>query len=228
MKRTLFNTKNNEELKKQKLDDTKAFEIFKEELSKYSVSVNIRNFLDNIHDCIWIGFNHINSDKKSEVYYTFKILFHSNVITFSHISEGKYNDCYQKITFRKKYSNGTTIFYITEWNLENWIECCSLIDLNYFEAVKIICIIFEITEKIFNIEFRMMNHFTIGLLDLLGTKWTKKEHKNFPSSCKNIIKTLLILNLKNSETRKPKYEETLFYLLPKEILTEIFQFLDVI
>ena len=63
-------------------------------------------------------------------------------------------------------------------------------------------------------------------LNLNYLNWTKLNHKYSSNLTKEIIKTILILNLKDKETEKPKYLETLFYLLPKEIILEIFQFLD--
>ena len=56
--------------------------------------------------------------------------------------------------------------------------------------------------------------------------WNKKEHKYSSNSTKLIIKSFLILSLINLKTDKPKYEESLIYLLPKDIIIEILQFLD--
>ena len=60
----------------------------------------------------------------------------------------------------------------------------------------------------------------------INLKWTKLNHKYSSNFTKEIIKIILILNLKEEKTKKPKYFETLFYLLPKEIILEIFQYLD--
>ena len=55
--------------------------------------------------------------------------------------------------------------------------------------------------------------------------WTKLIHNYSFQSTKECIKTILILNLKEETTRKPKYEESLIHLLPKEILIEVFEHL---
>ena len=55
--------------------------------------------------------------------------------------------------------------------------------------------------------------------------WNKKEHKYSSNSTKLIIKSFLILSLINLKTDKPKYS-SLIYLLPKDIIIEILQFLD--
>ena len=56
--------------------------------------------------------------------------------------------------------------------------------------------------------------------------WTKSNHKHSSNFTKKIIKTILILNLKDKKTEKPKYYESFFYSLPKEIMIEIFQYLE--
>lgn len=57
-------------------------------------------------------------------------------------------------------------------------------------------------------------------------KWTKSNHKYSSTKIKKTIETILILNLNDRKTNNAKYLEGLFYLLPKEILIEMFQFLD--
>ena len=55
--------------------------------------------------------------------------------------------------------------------------------------------------------------------------WTKDNHKFASLNNKDIIKTILILNLKNKETCDPNFSEGLIYTLPKEIVLEIFKYL---
>ena len=55
-------------------------------------------------------------------------------------------------------------------------------------------------------------------------KWSKRNHQAAFKLTKSIIETILILNLKDA-SGKPKFSETLFYGLPKEIVFEIFNFL---
>ena len=56
--------------------------------------------------------------------------------------------------------------------------------------------------------------------------WNKLNHKYSSNKTKLIIKTILILSLRNKETYKPKYSKSLIYLLPRDIIFEIFQYLD--
>ena len=58
-------------------------------------------------------------------------------------------------------------------------------------------------------------------------QWNKSIHKHSFQSTRDVIETLLILNLKEETTRDPKYLESLIYLLPKEILIEIFEYLTI-
>ena len=56
-------------------------------------------------------------------------------------------------------------------------------------------------------------------------KWTKSNHILSCDKTKKIIETILILSLKDSKQATPKYSESFFHQLPKEIILEIFQFL---
>lgn len=55
--------------------------------------------------------------------------------------------------------------------------------------------------------------------------WSFKFHKESNDMTKEIIKTILILNLRDDDD-KSKYEETYFHYLPKEILFIIFEQLN--
>ena len=55
--------------------------------------------------------------------------------------------------------------------------------------------------------------------------WSLSNHYYASSNRKKVIETLLILNLKNPFTKEPKYQQSLFYLLPKNIILDIFQHL---
>ena len=58
-------------------------------------------------------------------------------------------------------------------------------------------------------------------------KWNRKRHKVSSPATKKTIETLFILNMKDSKTKEPLYKESLIYLLPKELLPEIFKYLSV-
>lgn len=55
--------------------------------------------------------------------------------------------------------------------------------------------------------------------------WEKFYHRHSSIKTKQIIQTLLILSLKEKESELPKFTESLFFLLPREIMCEIFAFL---
>lgn len=57
--------------------------------------------------------------------------------------------------------------------------------------------------------------------------WNKNIHKCVPNSTKKTLETILILNLKDEQTREPKYNETYFYQLPKEIILEVFNHIKI-
>jgi hypothetical protein len=65
---------------------------------------------------------------------------------------------------------------------------------------------------------------------LLDPNWNVKNHRYTHSENKLIIKTFLILSLENKKRTldnnyKPKYPESLLFLLPRDIILEIFQYL---
>lgn len=55
--------------------------------------------------------------------------------------------------------------------------------------------------------------------------WTTKTHHLFPISTRNVIITILKLSLLNTNTFEPKYPQSYFWKLPKDILYLIFQFI---
>jgi hypothetical protein len=59
---------------------------------------------------------------------------------------------------------------------------------------------------------------------LFESNWNSRNHKYTTDANKLIIKTFLILTLKN-ENNKPKYEESLLYLLPRDMIIEILGYL---
>jgi len=58
----------------------------------------------------------------------------------------------------------------------------------------------------------------------IGGIWTRERHHFFPGSTRALIKTILILSLKN-EKGNPRYPQALFYLLPQDILYVLFEFI---
>ena len=55
--------------------------------------------------------------------------------------------------------------------------------------------------------------------------WSRKKHNQFGQKTKQSIFTILLLSLLDSKTKKPLHQQTFFYLLPKDILFELFQFI---
>ena len=55
--------------------------------------------------------------------------------------------------------------------------------------------------------------------------WNQLNHLLFRISTRNEIKTILILCLLNILTNEPKYPQTLFWKIPKDILYLIFQYI---
>jgi hypothetical protein len=65
---------------------------------------------------------------------------------------------------------------------------------------------------------------------LFGSNWNINNHKYTHYENKLIIKTFLILSLLNKkrildDNYKPKYPQSLLYLLPRDIIIEILQYL---
>lgn len=60
-------------------------------------------------------------------------------------------------------------------------------------------------------------------------RWTLKKHKFSDESTRNIIQTILILSLRNQNEKEIRHSftETLFYLMPKEIIMSIFEYLPI-
>lgn len=63
--------------------------------------------------------------------------------------------------------------------------------------------------------------FNYNLLPL----WKPSNHLLFPISTRNAIITILKISLLNRITNEPKYPQTLFWRLPKDILYLIFQYI---
>ena len=55
--------------------------------------------------------------------------------------------------------------------------------------------------------------------------WSPKKHNQFGFQTKQSIFTILLLSLLDSKTKKPLHQQTFFYLIPKDILFELFQFI---
>lgn len=52
-------------------------------------------------------------------------------------------------------------------------------------------------------------------------KWKPSKHHRFPLYIQNIVRTLMILSLKDPITLEPRYPQCLFYKLPRDILYQI-------
>ena len=57
--------------------------------------------------------------------------------------------------------------------------------------------------------------------------WRKGTHKHGCLWTKKTIQTMLILNIKDIQTKQPKYKQSLISILPKELLFEIFEYLPI-
>ena len=61
-------------------------------------------------------------------------------------------------------------------------------------------------------------------IQFLG-EWNPSIHKKCSKRIQQEIKTILLLSLVNPNIKTPYHQQSFFYLLPKEIMIEIFQFI---
>ena len=63
------------------------------------------------------------------------------------------------------------------------------------------------------------------VFDMLEFEWNPSRYHQLPSNIQSCIIVILMMSLKEPITRIPIHPETLFYLLPKEIIHLIFHWL---